>query len=268
MLPAASAGRELPDGHHHRVVPRRHLADDADRLAPDVGREAGSCTRRRCGPRAAGRRRRRSGSGRRPAGSPRPGSAGRACRCSAHSAATISSARLSIASANFSSACCRSLGVVSRQVSKAVGRGGVRAGRRPRRRSCGEVPNTSPVLGSTRSSVRPSAASLHSPLTKLRTVFLSLTRFTLPVGNIAHNNRIRRRNGVWLRIQPSSHVRATMCRSRPSPRPRPVRYCRHIMTLALLLPAAARPGNSPVGPSSRAANAPTAPPRQPRSHSS
>jgi hypothetical protein len=36
------------------------------------------------------------------------------------SIATISSARDSIASANFSSACCRSLGVVSRQLSNAV----------------------------------------------------------------------------------------------------------------------------------------------------
>ena len=45
--------RELPDRHHHRVVPRRHLADDADRLAPDVGREAGHVLARRCGPRAA-----------------------------------------------------------------------------------------------------------------------------------------------------------------------------------------------------------------------
>jgi hypothetical protein len=41
VLPAAIAGRELPDGHHHRVVPRRHLADDPDRLAPDPGRVAG-----------------------------------------------------------------------------------------------------------------------------------------------------------------------------------------------------------------------------------
>ena len=28
-------GADLPDGHHHRVVPRRDLADDADRLAAD-----------------------------------------------------------------------------------------------------------------------------------------------------------------------------------------------------------------------------------------
>ena len=33
VLPAASAGRDFPDRHHQRVVPRRHLADHADRLA-------------------------------------------------------------------------------------------------------------------------------------------------------------------------------------------------------------------------------------------
>ena len=33
-------GRDLPDRHHQRVVPRRHLRDDADRLAPDERRVA------------------------------------------------------------------------------------------------------------------------------------------------------------------------------------------------------------------------------------
>ena len=37
VLPAASAGRDLPDRHHQRVVPGRHLADDPDRLAPHPG---------------------------------------------------------------------------------------------------------------------------------------------------------------------------------------------------------------------------------------
>ena len=37
VLPAASAGRDLPDRHHQRVVPRRDLADDPDRLAPHPG---------------------------------------------------------------------------------------------------------------------------------------------------------------------------------------------------------------------------------------
>jgi len=33
--------RELPDRHHHRVVPGGDLTDDADRLAPDPGRVTG-----------------------------------------------------------------------------------------------------------------------------------------------------------------------------------------------------------------------------------
>ena len=33
--------RDLPDRHHQRVVPGRHLGDDADRLAADVRRVAG-----------------------------------------------------------------------------------------------------------------------------------------------------------------------------------------------------------------------------------
>ena len=39
-LPAASAGPELPDRHHQRVVPRADAGDDADRLAPDHRRVA------------------------------------------------------------------------------------------------------------------------------------------------------------------------------------------------------------------------------------
>ena len=37
VLPAASAGRDLPDRHHQRVVPGRDLADHADRLAAHEG---------------------------------------------------------------------------------------------------------------------------------------------------------------------------------------------------------------------------------------
>ena len=40
VLPAASAGPIFQIGHHQRVVPRRDLADDADRLAPDHRRVA------------------------------------------------------------------------------------------------------------------------------------------------------------------------------------------------------------------------------------
>ena len=39
--------RDLPDRHHQRVVPRRHLTDDADRLAPDPRRVAGQVLTRR-----------------------------------------------------------------------------------------------------------------------------------------------------------------------------------------------------------------------------
>ena len=53
-------GRDLPDGHHQRVVPRRHLGDDADRLAPHVRRVAREVLAGATGPRARGRRRRRS----------------------------------------------------------------------------------------------------------------------------------------------------------------------------------------------------------------
>ena len=65
---------ELPDRHHHRVVPRRDLGAHADRLAADERRHVRPCTRRRSCPRGGGRRRRRSGSGRPSAGSPPSGS--------------------------------------------------------------------------------------------------------------------------------------------------------------------------------------------------
>ena len=74
--------RELPDRHHHRVVPRRDLADDADRLAPDVGGVAGHVLA------GAAALEQPGGAGEEPdlvdapAGSPRCGSARSACRCS------------------------------------------------------------------------------------------------------------------------------------------------------------------------------------------
>ena len=40
-------GTDLPDRHHQRVVPGRHLGDDADGLAADGGGEAGFVLRRR-----------------------------------------------------------------------------------------------------------------------------------------------------------------------------------------------------------------------------
>ena len=93
---------------------------DADRLAPDRTRCGPPCTPRRTGPRAPAPRRRRTGSGRPSAGSPRARVSALGLPVFSPSAATSSSARASIASAIFSSACCRSLGVVSRHVSKAA----------------------------------------------------------------------------------------------------------------------------------------------------
>ena len=43
-------GRDLPDRHHQRVVPRRDLRDHADRLAPHVRREPGHVLAPRRGP--------------------------------------------------------------------------------------------------------------------------------------------------------------------------------------------------------------------------
>ena len=66
------------------------------------------------------------------------------------SAATNSSARASIASANFSSARCRSDGVVSRHVSNAVDAADIAASTSAAPET-GAVANTSPVVGSIRS---------------------------------------------------------------------------------------------------------------------
>ena len=79
-LPAASAGRELPDRHQDREVPRDDLADDAERLVEVVG-DGVVVDLGRADPPGRGSRRRSSGSGRRPAGCRRRGSRGPACRC-------------------------------------------------------------------------------------------------------------------------------------------------------------------------------------------
>ena len=166
--------RDLPDRHHQRVVPRRDLAADADRLAADVARCARPCTRRPTGPPASGRRRRRSGAGRRAGGSSSLGGQLRAaCRCCGTSASTSSSARASTASANLSSARCRSR---RRGVAPALERR-----RRPRviarstsagagDRRGGEHLAGARVDQVARSRRRP--GSTYSPLTKLRSTLL------------------------------------------------------------------------------------------------
>ena len=63
VLPGGEGGCDLPDRHHQRVVPRRHLTDDADRLAPDPRRVAGQVLTRPTAPPAPGPRRRRTATG-------------------------------------------------------------------------------------------------------------------------------------------------------------------------------------------------------------
>ena len=79
------AGRDrrgdLPDRHHHRVVPRRDLADRRRSARGGPTTCARPCTRPPPCPPDCGPHRRRTGSGRPSAGSPRSRSARSACRC-------------------------------------------------------------------------------------------------------------------------------------------------------------------------------------------
>ena len=94
-----------------------------------------------------------------------------------HSAATISSARASTASAIRSSARLRSAGVVSRQTSNApaAARSAASTSAGPETGACAYG---SPVLGSTTSLTWPDAAATYSPFTKLRNI-AELTASTL-----------------------------------------------------------------------------------------
>ena len=116
---AGESRRELPGGHHQRIVPRRDRADHADRIAADhrgVARHVFAGHGRRA---CCARRRQRSGSSRTPPAS-RPGERGcAACRNSALRAWRSASASVSMASASFNSSAERSAGVVRDQVWKA-----------------------------------------------------------------------------------------------------------------------------------------------------
>src|SRR5665213_4402616 len=98
------------------------------------------------------------------------------------SAATISSARASMASAMRSSARCLTDGVASRQISKP--RSAARIARSTSAASdTGAVANTSPVLGSTMPLVTPASVSTYAPSTKLRSTWgLSLIPISLRRG--------------------------------------------------------------------------------------
>ncbi len=137
------AGRErrgdLPDRHQQRVVPRRDLGADADRLAADRRRCARPCTRRRPGPRAAGRHRRRSASGPRSGRAPRDGVSPSGLPVLRDSTAANSSARASTASASLSSARWRTRGSGAAPLLEGLGGGGASLRRRrPRRGDRGQ----------------------------------------------------------------------------------------------------------------------------------
>ena len=118
-------GGELPRRHVQRVVPRRHLADRRRPARGGRSRCGPPCTPRPRGPRASGRRRRRSGSGRPSAGSPRSSVRSYGLPVSCTSRSTSSAARASTASAMRSSASWRSRGGGVAPAGEGRGGGGV-----------------------------------------------------------------------------------------------------------------------------------------------
>ena len=151
--------RPLPDGHHHRVVPRRHRGADADRLAPDVrgvARHVLAAARPSSSRAAPAKKRIWSTIG---GISSAIVSGERLAGVLATRSATSSSARASIASAIRSRARLRSDGVVRCHDGERVGRDRGRPGRRRPAPETGASANGSPVLGSMTGAVSPSSAS-------------------------------------------------------------------------------------------------------------
>ena len=171
-------GRELPDRHHHRVVPRGHLGADADRLAPDVRGVAGHVLPGRPAlehPRGAGEEaelvdhRRDLLAGGQPAG---------LAGVAALGVEDSSAAGLD----RVGDPQQRPLPLGRGRVPPALERVGRRASSRGRRRpepETGAAAKTSPVLGSTRSAYPPSVGSTYAPSTKLRSTCLSPTSYPI-----------------------------------------------------------------------------------------
>ena len=162
-------GRPLPDRHHHRVVPRRDLGADADRLAPDERRVVRPCTRR---PTAAlehaARRRRRTGSGRPIGGiSSRHGQAPRGLPVFSHFGARRARRRAPRRRRRSAAApgCARTAWSRARSRRRRPPPAG--AGRRPRRPRPARWRRPRPCWGRRRSSVPAGRASVYSPSTKL-----------------------------------------------------------------------------------------------------
>ena len=171
-------GRELPDRHHHRVVPRRHLRAYPHRLAPDEGGVPFQVLPGGLALQAPG------GAGEEAdLIHPRrdlllhgePERLSRVLRLGAHQ----SSARSSMASAILSSASCLSEGVVSRHDSKAL-LADSNALFTSARLETGAEAKTSPVAGLIRSEDRPSEASTYSPPTKFCSFFLCVSTMSAP----------------------------------------------------------------------------------------
>ena len=234
VLPAAMRRGELPDRHHHRVVPRRHLGAHADRLAPHERGHVAPCTRRRSCPRDGGRRRRRTGSGRpsaAPPPTPRGAPASRSSRPPARSVprraprprrrsgsapATVRSASRRAMPANAASAAA----IAAIDVGRAADSGAV-AYAAPVDRV--DRPRSSP----------PSAASTNSPLTKFWNVFMccppAIGRQHAPRAAAADRrtpcqavNNVRRPCADWITpssvaLRTASHLQRSGWRSRFGP---------------------------------------------------
>ena len=156
--------RDLPDGHHQRVVPGRDLADDPDRLAADHRRVAAHVLAGR----AALEHARRAGEEAEVVGGDRHLVARRrhaACRRSATRAARAP--RCSRRSRRRASAASRRARRASSRATRAAPPSPPRPrGRRPPGVPCGTSAIVSPVDGLMISAVSPSAASTHLPPTK------------------------------------------------------------------------------------------------------
>ena len=117
------------------------------------------------------------------------------------STATSSSARSSIASAIRSSARWRSLGVESRHVSNAVA-ADWNAASMSAWPDTGALANTSPVVGSTSSAVRPSAAATRAPLMKL-VISVVCVLIASPLSGSLDGPAARRAPGCGRRSRPA-----------------------------------------------------------------
>ena len=176
-VPGGERGADLPDAHHERVVPRRDLADDANRLAAEHRRVPRDDTRRPHGPRDSALRPQRSaGCPRTPESRPGRRTSGLPTFCDSSGQAPPRAPRPRRRAAR---ACLAiSPGVESRQPTIAF----FAASTARSTSACvplGTSAITSPVAGFRTSMVSPSTASTASPPTKF-SYRATLTLMPLP----------------------------------------------------------------------------------------